>query len=101
ERVTKVAIQQMIQQNPAKLASQVMGLPDESIKWTTLEEVTSAWAEQDLEATVSWIETLPEGRAKDWGIVGMVSELRGNDPELAMHWAKTLGDNTLRQEQSR
>ena len=55
------------------------------------------WARDGLRTPSEWLRGLPDGKAKDAGIVALVGQLAPFDLDSAMVWAKAPQDKAARQ----
>ena len=79
-------------------AAQVLKVPvdDLELKNNAISNLASTWASEDFDATGKWIDTLPDGKARDSGVSSMVSATTRRDPATSFAWATTIGDNARR-----
>jgi hypothetical protein len=47
---------------------------------------------RDANAAGEWLNQQPRGTARDQGVIAFVGEIALSHPDIAMAWAKTIGD---------
>lgn len=81
---------------PAAAVEFFNSLPADQQAAVKLYDTTIAYAKQDAQAASAWITTLPETKAKDTAISGLVDylikESSDPDPEAAAYWAAASVD---------
>jgi hypothetical protein len=61
--------------------------------------VAKSWLQQDPNAASQWVDTLPQGSAKDAAINQIITSVGTNDPASAFTWATSISDPTARDAQ--
>ncbi len=66
------------------------------MKNNAISNLASNWAREDFAAAGQWIDTMPDGQARDSGVSSMVNATTRHDPATAFAWAATIGDESQR-----
>ena len=96
DAVEEVA-EQWAEQDPEAVIEWGANLP-ESAQADVYSEALDEWTERDPLAASEYLASMPSSAAKDSAVEGFATELAKNDPESAVVWAQTIGNESLRAE---
>jgi len=96
DAVEEVA-EQWAEQDPQAVIEWGANLP-ETAQADVYSEALDEWTERDPLAASEYLASMPASAAKDSAVEGFATELAKNDPESALVWAQTIGDESLRNE---
>jgi hypothetical protein len=58
--------------------------------------ISNTWAASDSYGNSQWVASLPEGLNRDNAASSLIAQLSAKEPQSALTWARSLGDETLR-----
>lgn len=85
-------------QNPELGKELISSLPAGGARAGLVENFTSAWAKEDLNAAKTWIESLPEGAMRRDALAALPNIWAEQDPQGAANYALTMPDKQLQQQ---
>ena len=65
------------------------------------ETLINRWAQSDPYAAGAWLRTLPPGDSRDGTVISFTRHISGSDPQAAIQWAETIGNDGLSQPPNR
>lgn len=92
--VTQVA-SEWAGQDPEAVLDWAADLP-QSTQAGVFAEALDEWTERDPVAASEYLASMPASPAKDNAVQGFSTELAREDPQSAIAWAETIGDEALR-----
>jgi hypothetical protein len=66
---------------------------------TATNDVAKSWLNQDPASATQWINTLPQGNARDGAVTQIISVISKNDPAAAYTWAASITNQGNRNRQ--
>ena len=96
DAVEEVA-EQWAEKDPQAVIEWGASLP-ESAQADVYSEALDEWTERDPLAASEYLASMPSSAAKDSAVEGFATELAKTDPESAVVWAQTIGNESLRAE---
>jgi len=83
--------------DPAAAVGWAATLPDAS-QSGAMENAFDEWAESDPTEAGAYLDKMEPSPAKDSAVAGFVSDLGGENPEVALQWTKTIENEEIRTE---
>jgi len=71
-------------------------ITDSSVQTSATTKVAANWIQQDPLAASQWINTLPDGTARDGAVQQLIKIEGNNDPQTAFAWASSVSDDADR-----
>ena len=93
DRINQELTRQLISQDPAKAASEIL-INDASSN--NMSYLISHWQRVDADATKQWVQSIPQGDAKDKALMSLAQTTARNDMDEAIALAESISNEQIR-----